>query len=1005
MSGCRGHFAGAMALTVMLIAGAMAECVGQAADGPSVAPTQAPVIRGTVTRGGQPVQGAAIWVRGSLQGFDIPVGIAISGADGRYALNVPAGTCYVSAHLAGYASTPAQREVTVYASTTVDFALSRAPPAPGDGVETGRGVLVGISDYAGTAYDLNYCDADALEFARTLAARRNWRQENLMLVLNRRATGDAIYAAVQRMATLADADDLCLFFFSGHGGRVRGATDPMRDAYLVETNLINNVYDDDLGGWIAELPTTKFMGVIAACYSGGFINASDAGEGGAVSNDAGSLSDVFAEGLLRSIERNRRISPTALSRNGFGVVITASRDDQSAWESSLLRHDVLVYYLLEGMEGPADANADGWISAQELHAWAAPRATAFSPGQAPQLFEARPGVPLNFLDLGTALPHAVTVTSDPQGTPLTAMPREQVACSVTAEDSRGGALSYLWTADLGDFDDAWSRTPRWTAPPNATGDDLAVTISVTVRSVEDPSVFDEGSFTVTVLGGQQGDVHITRGPTAAPADLGPGEVVSCSVEVDDGPGAGVNYLWRALDGEGREVGGFDDASAAAPTWTAPAVPADLSLVVTVTSLTGPEHTDTGRAQVRVLARLASTLGLGPRMVAVPGRPVGVNTVGEALGASATAAWDALAQDYAVGHDPTVGAGVGCWALFDAPTDVGLLSVPVDDDRFSWNLRAGWNLVGNPWPESIHLGGLTSNPSGRVPALAWNYWDGGYQLVAGTGGILGVSSSLRPWRSYWLHAAEDCVVTLDRTVGPAAAATDGDGDGWTVTIMAATASGRDEGTVLGVTSGEPLMAAHPPAPLRGPVLALLDPGGRRLGVDLRSQGEERPEWEIAVSARPGEQVELSWPDLSALPGDLRLLLIDRDCDAIVSMRTVTSYRYVASEALRRFTVRAERGGALLAVSGLVAAQSGRGASISYVLSAPAEVTVELRNIAGRRVRGLVRDRTADAGARTLTWDLRSDMGTPVPAGRYLVHLTARGDAGEVVSALAPLQVRR
>jgi hypothetical protein len=40
----------------------------------------------------------------------------------------------------------------------------------------------------------------------------------------------------------------------------------------------------------------------------------------------------------------------------------------------------------------------------------------------------------------------------------------------------------------------------------------------------------------------------------------------------------------------------------------------------------------------------------------------------------------------------------------------------------------------------------------------------------------------------------------------------------------------------------------------------------------------------------------------------------------------------------------------------------------------------------------------------SWDGRDDQGRPVPAGFYLLQLTARTDIGEVAKHLVPVMVR-
>ncbi len=60
----------------------------------------------------------------------------------------------------------------------------------------------------------------------------------------------------------------------------------------------------------------------------------------------------------------------AVFPEGF-TVITASRGDQISSSSPELKHGIFSYYLMRGMEGDADANRDGRITAGEMQAYLA----------------------------------------------------------------------------------------------------------------------------------------------------------------------------------------------------------------------------------------------------------------------------------------------------------------------------------------------------------------------------------------------------------------------------------------------------------------------------------------------------------------------------------------------------------------------------------------------------------------------------------------------------------
>ena len=83
----------------------------------------------------------------------------------------------------------------------------------------------------------------------------------------------------------------------------------------------------------------------------------------------------------------------------------------------------------------------------------------------------------------------------------------------------------------------------------------------------------------------------------------------------------------------------------------------------------------------------------------------------------------------------------------------------------------------------------------------------------------------------------------------------------------------------------------------------------------------------------------------------------------------------------------------------------GAQIVFTLSADANLTIRVMNIAGRPVRHLVTDRVTAAGLNTVVWNARSDHGSKVPVGMYLVQITCNAGDGTRSSRIVPLQMKR
>lgn len=86
----------------------------------------------------------------------------------------------------------------------------------------------------------------------------------------------------------------------------------------------------------------------------------------------------------------------------------------------------------------------------------------------------------------------------------------------------------------------------------------------------------------------------------------------------------------------------------------------------------------------------------------------------------------------------------------------------------------------------------------------------------------------------------------------------------------------------------------------------------------------------------------------------------------------------------------------------AAATGSGAQITLNLAAAADVTVSIRNLAGRSV-ALLQPGQMEAGVQTLVWNGKSGAGTKVPAGTYLLEATAHNSDGTSAKAVASLML--
>jgi hypothetical protein len=92
-----------------------------------------------------------------------------------------------------------------------------------------------------------------------------------------------------------------------------------------------------------------------------------------------------------------------------------------------------------------------------------------------------------------------------------------------------------------------------------------------------------------------------------------------------------------------------------------------------------------------------------------------------------------------------------------------------------------------------------------------------------------------------------------------------------------------------------------------------------------------------------------------------------------------------------------------VSAASAAPTPAGAEIAYTLSAPASVTITVRNLAGRPIATVVRDRDTPGGLQRTLWSGSADNGLRVPAGAYMVEIAARSEDGGQGRALTTVRL--
>ena len=182
-------------------------------------------------------------------------------------------------------------------------------------------------------------------------------------------------------------------------------------------------------------------------------------------------------------------------------------------------------------------------------------------------------------------------------------------------------------------------------------------------------------------------------------------------------------------------------------------------------------------------------------------------------------------------------------------------------------------------------------------------------------------------------------------------------------------------------------------------------------DVRAAVQKQQTWRMRVESTVADApVTLSWPDLTGVPSGLRPVLVDEDSGRRTYMRTTQSVTIAAAagqSAARSFRIEllpAAQTPTPQVVS-LMASRTGAGVGIVYTLTADAQVSARMLNIAGRPVRSLVSDRAQPAGQNSLVWNLRSDQDCVVPGGMYLLEMSLATPEGQATKMVRSVMVGR
>ena len=266
------------------------------------------------------------------------------------------------------------------------YPTTPTPPSPPE-VEYWA-VIVGVSEYADPSIsDLHYSDDDANDIYNSLLSYGNWQADHIQKLTDSDATKANIHGAINWLKTNAKSGDTCLFFFSGHGACSDDVV-PLdeyddRDEYICPYDSTDwfedDIRDDELDAWMTPIEAKKIV-ILDTCFAGGAYRRTDASTKTKPNVPYPKLAKDFAKEIAKD-----------LNKAGY-VVLAACGDWEYALEFDILENGVFTYYIVEGLGGPANADADNDISTEEIYEYADPLVIDYTGGlQDPVLYDNVPG--------------------------------------------------------------------------------------------------------------------------------------------------------------------------------------------------------------------------------------------------------------------------------------------------------------------------------------------------------------------------------------------------------------------------------------------------------------------------------------------------------------------------------------------------------------------------------------------------------------------------------------
>ena len=218
-----------------------------------------------------------------------------------------------------------------------------------------KALLVGVNRYL-ESNRLSYCVQDALSLQEILSDSKYGMNErdNIKLMVDdsdelNKPTRNNILNNIQSLSRNAQIDDAILLFFAGHGMEIDNQGFILPSDFRQETGTQGGIAIRSIKEELVHSKAKFKLMFLDACHSGSVKGRAETGK----------MTGNFYNSLFPAPE-------------GFAI-FSSSKEQEYSYEWPEKEHGVFTFFLLEGLKGSGDENADGFVDILELHHYVMPQ--------------------------------------------------------------------------------------------------------------------------------------------------------------------------------------------------------------------------------------------------------------------------------------------------------------------------------------------------------------------------------------------------------------------------------------------------------------------------------------------------------------------------------------------------------------------------------------------------------------------------------------------------------